>query len=125
MRIAQWHAGHALTLPEGKERAFHGAAAVRLVDAVVVNPVPVLPPAIADLRRTHPSLPIIAYAPFRPDDGPVLVAAAVAGKLGDEHRAVLAAVRDGRAAEAVELLRRHRERAVASLERALGSAVQR
>lgn len=43
----------------------------------------------------------------------------------DEHRAVLAAVRAGRADDAVDLLRRHRERAVAALERALGSAAQR
>ncbi len=34
IRLAGWHAGEALKLPEGKDRAFHAAAAVRLVDAV-------------------------------------------------------------------------------------------
>jgi AraC-like DNA-binding protein len=71
------------SLPKGSARstvscrtpaALHRLLASRLVDAVVVNPVPSLPPAIAELRRSHPVLPIIAYAPFRPDDGAVLVA---------------------------------------------------
>lgn len=39
----------------------------------------------------------------------------------DEHRAVLDAVRVGNATEAVRVLRQHRERAVAALERAIGS----
>ena len=71
------------SLPKGSARstvscrtpaALHRLLASRLVDAVVINPVPALPAAIAELRRSHPALPIIAYAPFRPDDGAVLVA---------------------------------------------------
>jgi AraC-like DNA-binding protein len=48
--------------------------ATRLVDAVVINPLPALPPAVRELRASHPDLPIIAYAAFRPDDGALLAA---------------------------------------------------
>lgn len=54
----------------------------RLVDAVVVAPTPVWLPALAELRSRLPGLPILAYGPFRPDDGDVLLACrchAVAG----------------------------------------------
>ncbi|HEX6644843.1 MAG TPA: helix-turn-helix domain-containing protein [Gemmatimonadales bacterium] len=54
--------------------ALHRLLESRLVDALVVNPVPALPAAISELRKSHPALPVIAYAPFRPDDGSVVVA---------------------------------------------------
>lgn len=47
---------------------------LRLVDAIVLAPDP---PALADLdrlRADYPALPVVAYAPFRPDDGALLVA---------------------------------------------------
>lgn len=46
----------------------------RLVDAVVITPTPLLAAELAALRASHPSLPIIAYAAFRPDDGALLLA---------------------------------------------------
>jgi AraC-like DNA-binding protein len=46
----------------------------RLVDAVVVAPSPVWLPALAELTSRLPGLPILAYGPFRPDDGEVLLA---------------------------------------------------
>jgi AraC-like DNA-binding protein len=46
----------------------------RLVDAVVLAPRPALLPVLARLRSLHPFVPLIAYAPFRPDDGELLLA---------------------------------------------------
>jgi AraC-like DNA-binding protein len=46
----------------------------RLVDAVVVAPSPLWLSALADLTSRLPGLPILAYGPFRPDDGEVLLA---------------------------------------------------
>jgi AraC-like DNA-binding protein len=46
----------------------------RLVDAVVLAVTPALLPDLADLRRQLPGLPVVAYAPFRPDDGELLLA---------------------------------------------------
>ena len=46
----------------------------RLVDAVVLAPGLVLPADLADLRKRLPGVPILAYAPFRPDDGELLLA---------------------------------------------------
>lgn len=46
----------------------------RLVDAVVVAPTPALLPELAELRSRLPGVPVIAYAPFRPDDGELLLA---------------------------------------------------
>jgi AraC-like DNA-binding protein len=45
----------------------------RLVDAVVVAPTPTWLPELVDLTSRLPGLPILAYAPFRPDDGDVLL----------------------------------------------------
>ena len=46
----------------------------RLVDAVVLCPTPTVLPELAELRSRLPGLPIVAYAPFRPDDGELLLA---------------------------------------------------
>jgi AraC-like DNA-binding protein len=46
----------------------------RLVDAIVLCPTPVVLPELAGLRRDLPGLPVVAYAPFRPDDGELLLA---------------------------------------------------
>jgi AraC-like DNA-binding protein len=46
----------------------------RLVDAVVLAPAAVLPSDLADLRSRLPGVPVVAYAPFRPDDGDLLLA---------------------------------------------------
>jgi AraC-like DNA-binding protein len=46
----------------------------RLVDAVVLCPsLPALPD-LAQLRNELPGIPVVAYAPFRPDDGELLLA---------------------------------------------------
>jgi AraC-like DNA-binding protein len=46
----------------------------RLVDAVVLAPQPVLLEELSDIRHRLPSVPLVAYAPFRPDDGELLLA---------------------------------------------------
>lgn len=46
----------------------------RLVDAVVVTPTAALADDLIQLHRTHPQIPVIAYAAFRPDDGALLLA---------------------------------------------------
>jgi AraC-like DNA-binding protein len=46
----------------------------RLVDAVVLGLTPALLPELAELRRQLPGVPVVAYAPFRPDDGELLLA---------------------------------------------------
>jgi len=46
----------------------------RLVDAVVVAPQPPLLPELVQLRAQLPRVPLVAYAPFRPDDGALLLA---------------------------------------------------
>jgi len=46
----------------------------RLVDAVVLAPHAGLMDTLADLRRRLPAIPVVAYAPFRPDDGELLAA---------------------------------------------------
>ncbi|HUR95628.1 MAG TPA: hypothetical protein VMY76_13680 [Gemmatimonadales bacterium] len=46
----------------------------RLVDAVVLCPTATVLPDLADLRRHLPGVPVVAYAPFRPDDGELLLA---------------------------------------------------
>jgi AraC-like DNA-binding protein len=46
----------------------------RLVDAVVLAPSPALLPELAELRGRLPGVPVLAYAPFRPDDGELLLA---------------------------------------------------
>jgi len=46
----------------------------RLVDAVVFSPSRTPLSALTPLRSAFPHIPWIAYAPFRPDDGPLLVA---------------------------------------------------
>jgi AraC-like DNA-binding protein len=46
----------------------------RLIDAVVLSPTPVILPELAELRNQLPGLPVVAYAPFRPDDGELLLA---------------------------------------------------
>jgi AraC-like DNA-binding protein len=45
----------------------------RLVDAVVVAPSVGLMEEFANLRHAFPAIPLVAYAPFRPDDGDLLV----------------------------------------------------
>jgi AraC-like DNA-binding protein len=46
----------------------------RLVDAVVLAPNTGLLPELAELRSHLPGIPVVAYAPFRPDDGELLLA---------------------------------------------------
>jgi AraC-like DNA-binding protein len=46
----------------------------RLVDAVVLAPQPALLPELSTLRARLPLLPFVAYGPFRPDDGDLLLA---------------------------------------------------
>jgi transcriptional regulator GlxA family with amidase domain len=46
----------------------------RLVDAVVVSAGGLSPAELAHLRSRLPGVPVIVYAPFRPDDGELLVA---------------------------------------------------
>ena len=54
----------------------------RLVDAVVLCPSLAALPDLVELRSDLPGVPVVAYAPFRPDDGELLLACgrcAVAG----------------------------------------------
>ncbi|HEX6617686.1 MAG TPA: hypothetical protein VF046_15385 [Gemmatimonadales bacterium] len=46
----------------------------RLVDAVVLYPNAGGLPDLAELRRELPGVPVVAYGPFRPDDGELLLA---------------------------------------------------
>ncbi|HEU5304276.1 MAG TPA: hypothetical protein VFU40_06480, partial [Gemmatimonadales bacterium] len=46
----------------------------RLVDAVVLSPHRALLSELSELRGRLPSVPIVAYAAFRPDDGELLLA---------------------------------------------------
>src|SRR5918998_184776 len=46
----------------------------RLVDAVVLAPQPALLPELSTLRARLPLVPFVAYGPFRPDDGDLLLA---------------------------------------------------
>lgn len=46
----------------------------RLVDAVVLCPSTAGLPALAELRDHLPGVPVVAYGPFRPDDGDLLLA---------------------------------------------------
>jgi AraC-like DNA-binding protein len=46
----------------------------RLVEAVVVTPHATLLGDLAELRGKLPAIPVVAYAPFRPDDGDLLLA---------------------------------------------------
>jgi AraC-like DNA-binding protein len=70
------------TLPRGGPglvscRGFAGLRRVlesRLVDAVVLALTPALLPELADLRVRLPGVPVVVYAPFRPDDGELLLA---------------------------------------------------
>jgi len=46
----------------------------RLVDAVVLSPQPAWLGELGELRRRLPGIPVVAYGPFRPDDGELLLA---------------------------------------------------
>jgi AraC-like DNA-binding protein len=46
----------------------------RLVDAIVLAPHPALSPELSTLRARLPLVPFVAYGPFRPDDGELLLA---------------------------------------------------
>ncbi len=62
--------------------ALHRLLQNRLVDAVVLAPQQSLLADLSGLRSHLPSVPVVAYAPFRPDDGELLMACrrhAVAG----------------------------------------------
>jgi len=54
--------------------ALHRLLETRLVDAVVLAPTAALLPELVELRDRLPGVPIVAYAPFRPDDGELLLA---------------------------------------------------
>jgi AraC-like DNA-binding protein len=54
--------------------ALHRLLETRLVDAVVLAPQPALLSELSELRSRLPSVPVVAYAPFRPDDGELLLA---------------------------------------------------
>ena len=45
----------------------------RLVDAIVLAPLANLLGELAELRKRLPSIPVVIYAPFRPDDGELLL----------------------------------------------------
>ncbi|HEY8256623.1 MAG TPA: hypothetical protein VIG08_03115 [Gemmatimonadales bacterium] len=70
------------TLPRGgpgvvtcrSPAALHRLLGRRLIDALVLSPTPAWLPELASLKARLPGLPIVAYAPFRPDDGEVLLA---------------------------------------------------
>jgi AraC-like DNA-binding protein len=70
------------TLPKGGPRVVTCRSAAglrrvletRLVDAVVLAPAAVPPSELAELRSRLPGVPVVAYAPFRPDDGDLLLA---------------------------------------------------
>lgn len=70
------------TLPKGgpsvvscrTPAALHKLLEKRLVDAVVLAPQPALLPELSELRARLPHIPLVAYAPFRPDDGDLLLA---------------------------------------------------
>jgi AraC-like DNA-binding protein len=70
------------TLPKGgpsvvtcrNPAALHRLLQKRLVDAVVLAPQPALLPELSELRARLPLIPLVAYAPFRPDDGELLLA---------------------------------------------------
>ncbi len=47
--------------------------ATRLVDAVIFSPVSTLAADLAPLRTAFPQVPWMAFAPFRPDDAPLLL----------------------------------------------------
>jgi AraC-like DNA-binding protein len=51
----------------------------RLVDAIVLAPHAGTVDTLANLRRRLSGIPVVAYAPFRPDDGELLSACARAG----------------------------------------------
>ena len=46
----------------------------RLVDAVVLSPAGLALAELAELRKSLPGMPVVAYAAFRPDDGELLLA---------------------------------------------------
>ncbi|HWB41227.1 MAG TPA: hypothetical protein VG500_08215 [Gemmatimonadales bacterium] len=56
--------------PSGLRRVLES----RLVDAVVLAPSAANLADLADLRNRLPGIPVVAYAPFRPDDGELLLA---------------------------------------------------
>jgi AraC-like DNA-binding protein len=70
------------TLPKGgpnvvscrSPAALHRLLNERLVDAVVLAPQPGLLPQLTELRIQLPFIPLVAYGPFRPDDGELLLA---------------------------------------------------
>jgi AraC-like DNA-binding protein len=70
------------TLPRGgpsvvscrSPAALHRLLGKRLVDAVVLAPQPALLPELTALRTRLPFIPLVAYGPFRPDDGELLLA---------------------------------------------------
>jgi AraC-like DNA-binding protein len=70
------------TLPKGgptvvscrSPAALHRLLDKRLVDAVVLAPQPSLLPELTELRVRLPFIPLVAYGPFRPDDGELLLA---------------------------------------------------
>lgn len=70
------------SLPKGSPRVVtcRNAAALarvidkRLVDAIVLAPQPALLPELCALRNRLPLVPFVAYGPFRPDDGELLLA---------------------------------------------------
>jgi AraC-like DNA-binding protein len=70
------------TLPKGGPRviscrtpaALYALMEKRLVDAVVLAPQPALLPELSGFRSRLPLVPLVAYSPFRPDDGELLLA---------------------------------------------------
>ena len=70
------------TLPKGgpsvvscrSPAALHRLLDKRLVDAVVLALQPGLLPELTELRVRLPFIPLVAYGPFRPDDGELLLA---------------------------------------------------
>ena len=75
------------TLPKGSARvvtcrtttALRRVLQRRLVDSVVLAPTPAWLPELAALHANLPGVPVVAYGPFRPDDGDLLLACCTHG----------------------------------------------
>ncbi|HSR90615.1 MAG TPA: AraC family transcriptional regulator [Gemmatimonadales bacterium] len=48
--------------------------ATRLVDAIVLTPQALAQPQIQEVRAAFPGVPMVAFGPFRPDDGEMMLA---------------------------------------------------
>ena len=61
--------------PAGVARALRST----VVEAVVASPRTFSPAELDELRKAYPAIPLVLFAPFRPDDGDALLAARASG----------------------------------------------